>query len=184
MFKKLTDDGAALSPPLARRTAPGLGAGSGMIWLDPAAGDGRPQPTLTIIGSVTGAADVAINSRIVGDVAVTRLTLDEGGVIEGSVTAEQVEIRGRVKGEIRAAAVRLCAKAVVEGDITAGTLAIDLGADFQGAVRRMPAPAAPPLVAHAEPAPAMSAKAALEAIAIDPARTPTPVAAPDRARVN
>lgn len=96
---------------------------------------------------MSGEADIAINTRIVGDVTVTRLTLDEGGVIEGSVTAEQVEIRGRVKGDIEAGAVRLCAKAVVQGDITAGKLAIDLGAEFEGSIKRMPATAPPPLVA-------------------------------------
>jgi cytoskeletal protein CcmA (bactofilin family) len=96
---------------------------------------------LKIEGSITGGTEVQIDGSITGDVKVDRVTIGEGGLVEGGVFAEAVEVRGRVSGAITAKQVRLYGASHVEGDITHEQLAIETGAFFQGRSLRLQRPA-------------------------------------------
>ncbi|MNR36629.1 Polymer-forming cytoskeletal [compost metagenome] len=61
-----------------------------------------------------------------------RVTIGEGGSVEGTVHADILEVRGRVSGAIVAKQVKLFATARIEGDITQEQLSIEQGAWFQG----------------------------------------------------
>ncbi|MBP2158176.1 MULTISPECIES: polymer-forming cytoskeletal protein [Asticcacaulis] len=87
---------------------------------------------LLIDGNVTGTGDLHLDGTVKGDVRVNHLTVGESGNIEGKVEAETIEVRGRIVGSIQGKQVKLQATAYVEGDITHETLAIDVGAYFQG----------------------------------------------------
>ncbi len=119
---------------------------------------------LKLEGSITGGSEVQIDGAITGDVRVERVTIGEGGLVEGGVFAEAVEVRGRVSGSITAKQVRLYSASHVEGDITHEQLAIETGAFFQGRSLRLqraapqaqitpprqPAPPRPEGVEHSE----------------------------------
>jgi cytoskeletal protein CcmA (bactofilin family) len=87
---------------------------------------------ITIEGGVTGEGEVHIDGVVRGDVRVGRLSIGEGGHVEGTVSAELVEVRGKVVGAVTAKQIRLFATAHVDGDITHEQLAMETGASFQG----------------------------------------------------
>lgn len=86
----------------------------------------------TIDGGVSGDTELHVDGVIRGDVAVARLSIGEGGQIEGAVQAESVEARGRVVGSITAKQVKLYASCHIDGDITHEQLTMEAGAFFQG----------------------------------------------------
>lgn len=97
---------------------------------------------LMVDGNITGAGDLHLDGTVKGDVKVSHLTVGESGNIEGKVEAETIEVRGRIVGSIQGRQIKLQATAYVEGDITHETLAIDVGAYFQGrCLQRRPAEA-------------------------------------------
>ena len=109
---------------------------------------------LKLEGSITGGAEVQIDGAITGDVRVERVTIGEGGLVEGGVFAEAVEVRGRVSGSITAKQVRLYGASHVEGDITHEQLAIETGAFFQGrSLRLQRAAPQPQITPPRQPAP-------------------------------
>ena len=97
---------------------------------------------ITIEGGVTGEGEVHIDGVVRGDVRVGRLSIGEGGHVEGTVSAELVEVRGKVVGAVTAKQIRLFATAHVDGDITHEQLAMETGASFQGRSLKFQRPAA------------------------------------------
>ncbi len=89
-------------------------------------------PDLVVEGRLSGAGEVHVDGRVIGEVRLGRLTLGETGFIEGTIEAEHVDIRGRVVGKIQAMNVRIAASAHVEADITHQQLSMEAGAFFQG----------------------------------------------------
>ncbi len=83
-------------------------------------------------GNISGAGDLQIEGSLKGDVRVARVTIGEGGSVEGTVHADVLDVRGRISGAIVAKQVRLYATSRVEGDITQEQLSIEQGAWFQG----------------------------------------------------
>jgi cytoskeletal protein CcmA (bactofilin family) len=98
---------------------------------------------ITIEGGVTGEGEVHIDGVVRGDVRVGRLSVGEGGHVEGTVVAELVEVRGRIVGAVTAKQIRLFATAHVDGDITHEQLAMETGASFQGRSLKFQRPSAP-----------------------------------------
>ena len=96
---------------------------------------------LKLEGSSTGGAEVQIDGSITGDVRAERVTIGDGGLVEGGVFADAVEVKGRVSGSITAKQVRLFGAAHVEGDISHEQLSIENGAFFQGRSLRLQRPA-------------------------------------------
>ena len=107
---------------------------------------------MTLEGGLSGDGELQIDGTVKGDVKVSRVSIGETGIVEGSVQAESIEIRGRVVGEVTAKQVRLYNTAHVDGDITHEQLAMEVGAFFQGRSMRLqrsanqpqPAPVATP----------------------------------------
>jgi cytoskeletal protein CcmA (bactofilin family) len=103
-------------------------------------GGARPQSvidgTLAIVGDLRTEGDLRLDGHICGNVQCAQLIVGPNAAITGVVTAAEAVVRGRITGTIRAHVVILQGSAHVESDIVYGTLAIDDGAEFQGAVRR------------------------------------------------
>jgi cytoskeletal protein CcmA (bactofilin family) len=92
--------------------------------------------SLTIVGDLHSAGDVRIDGRICGNVRCAQLILGQEASITGAVIAEQAIVRGRIIGTIRSPVVVIQDTAHVESEVTYGSLAIDDGAFFEGAVHR------------------------------------------------
>ena len=117
-------------------------------------------PDMTLEGNITGGGELQVDGAIKGDVRVERVTIGEGGHVDGGVYAEAVEVRGRVNGSITAKQVRLHAACHVDGDITHEQLAMEIGAFFQGRslrLQRPPAQAGAPTPPRPSPPPAAAA---------------------------
>jgi cytoskeletal protein CcmA (bactofilin family) len=97
----------------------------------------------TIDGGVSGDSELHVDGVVRGDVAVARLSIGEGGHVEGAIQAESVEARGRVVGSITAKQVKLYASCHVDGDITHEQLTMEAGAFFQGRSLKFQRPATP-----------------------------------------
>ncbi|MGI8840595.1 MAG: bactofilin family protein [Caulobacteraceae bacterium] len=110
-------------------------------------------PDMTLEGNVTGGGELQVDGAIKGDVRVERVTIGEGGHVDGGVYAEAVEVRGRVSGSITAKQVRLHAACHVDGDITHEQLAMEIGAFFQGRSLRLQRPPAQGATPSPRPSP-------------------------------
>ncbi|MEO8926069.1 MAG: polymer-forming cytoskeletal protein, partial [Caulobacteraceae bacterium] len=95
---------------------------------------------MTLEGNITGGGELQVDGAIKGDVRVERVTIGDGGHVDGGVYAEAVEVRGRVNGSITAKQVRLYGSCHVDGDITHEQLAMETGAFFQGRSLRLQRP--------------------------------------------
>lgn len=112
---------------------------------------------MTLEGNITGGGELQIDGMIKGDVRVERVTVGDGGQVDGAIFAEAVEVRGKVSGSITAKQVRLYGACHVDGDITHEQLAMETGAFFQGRSLRLQRPAA--VTQPAVPAPRVEAPA-------------------------
>jgi cytoskeletal protein CcmA (bactofilin family) len=107
---------------------------------------------IVIEGALTGEGELHIDGLVRGDVRVGKLSIGDGGQIEGSAFAEQVDVRGRIIGAVTARQIRLFATAHVDGDLTHEQLAIESGAFFQGRSLKFQRPVEPKLPLKAEKA--------------------------------
>lgn len=130
-----TGNGAAPASETPTLTQPNVKKSASLIAAD-----------LKIEGSITGGSELQVDGQITGDVRVDRVSIGEGGLVEGGVFAEAVEVKGKVSGSITAKQVRLHGAAHVEGDITHEQLAIETGAFFQGRSLRLQRSAAQPKI--------------------------------------
>ncbi|HEX5957535.1 MAG TPA: polymer-forming cytoskeletal protein [Hyphomicrobiaceae bacterium] len=121
--------------------------------------------SLTIVGDLDTDGDVRLDGRVCGNVRCAQLIVGQDASITGGIIANEAVIRGRITGTIRANVIVIQGSAHVESEITYGSLAIDSGASFEGAVRHSDNPLA-------EPQPAAST-ADLQPVA-QTAATPTP----------
>ena len=112
---------------------------------------------MTLEGNITGGGDLQIDGTIKGDVRVERVTVSEGGQVEGGIFAEAVEVRGKVGGSISAKEVKLYDGCKMDGDITHERLSVESGASFQGKSMRLK-PAAAAAQASASQSPGAAAK--------------------------
>lgn len=124
---------------------------------------------VTVEGGISGDGELHVDGTIRGDVRVSRVTVGEGGKIEGSVKADILEARGRIVGSIEAKQVRLYASAHVDGDITHEQLAMENGAFFQGRSLRFQREPKPATIIPPANAPKPAAPLASETGKIGPA---------------
>jgi cytoskeletal protein CcmA (bactofilin family) len=99
---------------------------------------------MTFEGNISGGGELQIDGAVKGDIRVERVTIGDGGQVDGCIFAEAVEVRGRVIGAITAKQVRLFGACHVDGDISHEQLAMETGAFFQGRSLRLQRPQAPP----------------------------------------
>ena len=69
-----------------------------------------------------------------------RERFEDWGLVRGDIVSESVLVNGRVEGSIRARKVQLAKNAHVQGDITHQSLAVEMGAVFEGQCRYLQDP--------------------------------------------
>jgi cytoskeletal protein CcmA (bactofilin family) len=91
---------------------------------------------LSIEGKIEGTGHVRIAGKFKGDVKVDgNLTIDQGAVLTGQVSASLVIVGGELHGNIAAAKrVELLESGVIAGDVKAGSLTVAAGSRMRGQV--------------------------------------------------
>ena len=89
-----------------------------------------------VVGKIFSTGDIQIEGRLDGDLRSHAVTIGEKAVVSGEVAGDMVTVFGQVKGTIRARQVYLCAISKVTGDVFNEVLAIETGAQLNGAVNR------------------------------------------------
>lgn len=97
---------------------------------------------LTIIGDVISKGKVTLDGDIQGDMHCASLVVGENGDIKGAIVANEVVVLGRVIGSIHGDKVRLQSTANVQADIFHQGIGIEMGAVFDGTLRRTENPTA------------------------------------------
>lgn len=92
---------------------------------------------MEITGDIVSDGEVQIDGHLSGDIRCAKLTVGEGGRINGSVIADDCLVHGEVVGQIKAESVTLSRSSRVEGDVLHDTLAIEPGARLDGHCRRL-----------------------------------------------
>lgn len=110
-------------------------------------GMGRAAPSiissdLVVIGTLTSTGDIQIDGRVDGDIRSGSVTIGEKANFEGEIVAEECTIRGRVQGIVRARKVHLSGTCHMEGTILHESLAVEIGAFFEGSCRHCADPLA------------------------------------------
>jgi cytoskeletal protein CcmA (bactofilin family) len=93
-----------------------------------------------LIGDIVSDGEVRIAGRVAGNVDVRVCVIEENGIVEGDIRAEEAIIRGRAVGPLAAIFVHLERTAQVDGNVTHDHLVVDSGAELNGSVRRSDQP--------------------------------------------
>ena len=110
--------------PAGKKVAEGSGEGSGEGSV---IGKG-----LVIKGDVESTGALKVEGILKGDIDCKRLTVTEGGRVEGDIRADAVVIYGEVTGNIQGRSVMLYATARVSADIRHQGIGIEMGTRYDG----------------------------------------------------
>lgn len=88
-------------------------------------------------GDIACAGEVHIAGTLIGNLVAGKVTLGEGGSINGSVEAETAVINGSLQGRLVAVNVVLGRAAQVRADVVYCSMRIEPGAVFEGYSRRV-----------------------------------------------
>lgn len=91
---------------------------------------------LIITGSVDAEGSITVEGKIHGDVNCKSVLVQESGIVEGSVTAEDINIFGTVDGTITGKKVSIRATSKVEADIHHELIELEMGTEFSGVLKR------------------------------------------------
>ena len=91
---------------------------------------------LRIEGNIDSEGDLLVEGEIQGDITVRKLTVGQGGQVEGKIAADEIMVHGRVTGGMAAQVTTLFKTARVNGDVEYGNLSIENGAEFEGRCTR------------------------------------------------
>lgn len=97
---------------------------------------------ILITGNIVSHQDVQIEGSIEGDIKSRIVTVDEGAIVKGSISADEVVINGTVNGDITSKTVTLSDTADVHGDITHDHLFVN-GGTIEGRLKRYSQPPKP-----------------------------------------
>ena len=118
--------------------------------------------TVSVRGEIDGGADLTVDGRFEGVIAVPQhaLTIGRRGLVEAPLLVRSVVVAGEVKGDIVATdVVSLRESACVEGNITTPRLAIAEGARYRGSIEMLSRRGIPP----ARPSPSANSPRAAQA---------------------
>jgi cytoskeletal protein CcmA (bactofilin family) len=90
-----------------------------------------------IDGDISCPGEVHITGTLIGNLVAGKVTLGEGGSINGSVEAETAIINGELQGRLVAVNVILGRAAQVRADVVYCSMRIEPGAVFEGYSRRV-----------------------------------------------
>ena len=88
-------------------------------------------------GDIVCAGEVHISGSLTGNVSAGKLTIGEGGTVEGTIEAQSAVINGTLSGRLIAVDVVLGKSAHVTADIVYCSMRIEPGAMFEGYSRRV-----------------------------------------------
>ena len=91
---------------------------------------------LIITGSVDAEGSITVEGKIHGDVNCKSVLVQESGIVEGSVTADDINIFGTVDGTITGKKVSIRATSKVEADIHHELIELEMGTEFSGVLKR------------------------------------------------
>lgn len=97
---------------------------------------------LKVTGTVLSSGTVMIDGNVEGDIHGAHVTIGEGGLVRGTVSASECVISGRVTGTLRATAIALRPSGAIDGDIGCRSLSVGLGATLNGKCRYIDNPVA------------------------------------------
>jgi cytoskeletal protein CcmA (bactofilin family) len=91
---------------------------------------------ITIKGNLSGSADLVIEGRIEGQIALkNHLIIESSGTVQADIRADELTINGQASGNIDASSrVAINSSAKVAGDIKAPRVVIEDGAVFNGSI--------------------------------------------------
>jgi cytoskeletal protein CcmA (bactofilin family) len=115
---------------------------------------------VVVSGDISTTAQLHIDGRIDGNVSCGQLVQGEGGVVAGTITADEARLSGTVEGPVNARTLVVEATARVLGDLAYETISIAAGAEIQGRLARRDALAAGVEATTAGPARSARAKPA------------------------
>jgi cytoskeletal protein CcmA (bactofilin family) len=98
-------------------------------------------PLSSITGIIQYRGLIIVEGSYEADIRCETLIVGQTAVLAGVVVAERVEIAGRAQGEIYAKEIVLRPSCHVEAELIFSTLALDVGAFFEGRSRQHPNPA-------------------------------------------
>ncbi len=98
---------------------------------------------VVIAGNVGGKGNLHIDGRVDGDVGCASVTVGQGGVIKGNVTADEARIAGTIEGTVAAKSLVIDASARITGDLSYDSVSIETGAIVEGRVKRLTREAEP-----------------------------------------
>ena len=97
--------------------------------------DGVLGPSLLVRGTVSGRADLRLDGRFEGSIALDgRVVIGAAASLAGAVQGGAVEVLGEVLGPVAGQEILLRPTARVEGDVRALALTIDDGAVLEGLI--------------------------------------------------
>lgn len=87
-------------------------------------------------GDLVSEGMVQIDGTFDGSVRASTISIGESANVTGLMIADEISVHGTLTGQIHARRVQLHAPCCFEGDITHTELSIELGAKFEGHLRR------------------------------------------------
>lgn len=112
--------------PAAQKTRPKTGA-PGLSFIAPEA---------VVSGDFATDGQIHVDGRVDGDVKCAQLIQGRGGVIAGSIHAEDARLAGTVEGTVSARTLIVEASAKILGDVAYETISIEAGAEIEGRLAR------------------------------------------------
>jgi len=92
---------------------------------------------MVVEGNFQSTGELHVEGVVVGDIAVAKLIIAEGGSVEGDVETLDLRVCGTLRGSARAKVATLTASAVMTGDVVHELLTIETGAQLEGHCRRL-----------------------------------------------
>lgn len=105
---------------------------------------------LIITGSVDAEGSITVEGKIHGDVNCKSVLVQESGIVEGSVTADDINIFGTVDGTITGKKVSIRATSKVEADIHHELIELEMGTEFSGVLKRTNSAEGPPALRESQ----------------------------------
>ena len=93
--------------------------------------------TLSIKGDITGRCDVFVSGTIEGTINLSDnvVTVEQTGLVKGSIVAKRAQIEGRVVGDIDALSkITISSTGTVHGTVVAPRVEFEDGAKFKGRI--------------------------------------------------
>lgn len=98
---------------------------------------------VAIKGDIAASADLHVEGSVDGDIECSSLVQGEGGIIRGSIKAENARLSGQVQGSILVRDLVVLKSAKINGDVLYDTLTIEQGAMVEGKFSQKPLDAQP-----------------------------------------